>query len=55
VEYYALMHKDGKMTPDETTPGKGGRKVEDNDGGVNSTLIYCKHFCKCHNVPPLQR
>jgi hypothetical protein len=19
---------------------------------VNSTMIYCKNFCKCHNVPP---
>jgi hypothetical protein len=19
--------------------------------GVNSTMIYCKNFCKCHNVP----
>jgi hypothetical protein len=26
-----------------------------NDGGVNSTmiyLIYCKNLCKCHNVSP---
>jgi hypothetical protein len=21
---------------------------------VNLTKIYCKHFCKCHNVPPEQ-
>jgi hypothetical protein len=20
--------------------------------GVNSTVIYCKNFCECHNVPP---
>jgi hypothetical protein len=20
--------------------------------GVNSTVIYCKNFCKCHSVPP---
>jgi hypothetical protein len=19
--------------------------------GVNSTMIFCKNFCKCHNVP----
>jgi hypothetical protein len=26
--------------------------------GVNSILIYliyCKNFCKCHNVPPAQQ
>jgi hypothetical protein len=20
--------------------------------GVNSNMIYCKNFCKCHNIPP---
>jgi hypothetical protein len=20
--------------------------------GANSSMIYCKNFCKCHNVPP---
>jgi hypothetical protein len=31
--------------------------ITENDGGVNSSminLIYCKNFCKCHNVPPTQ-
>jgi hypothetical protein len=23
--------------------------------GVNSTIIYYKNFCKCHNVPPIQQ
>jgi hypothetical protein len=35
------------MRPAETIAGM----VE----GVNSSivyLIYCKNFCKCHNVPP---
>jgi hypothetical protein len=43
------------MIPVEIIPGFGGggywRMVE----GVNSSmiyLIYCKNFCKCHNVPP---
>jgi hypothetical protein len=22
--------------------------------GVNSTMIYCKNFGKCHNVPSVQ-
>jgi hypothetical protein len=43
------------MTPVETTPGIGGGKVKESDTGVNSTVIYCKIFCKCHNVPPVQQ
>jgi hypothetical protein len=46
-----------KMTPVETAPGMGGGEIQENDGGVNSNmiyLIYCKNFCKCHNVPPAQ-
>jgi hypothetical protein len=27
------------------------RKME----GLNSTMIYCKNICKCHNVPPIQK
>jgi hypothetical protein len=23
--------------------------------GVNSTMMYCKNFCKCHSVPPVQQ
>jgi hypothetical protein len=23
--------------------------------GVNSTMTYCKNFCKCYNVPPVQQ
>jgi hypothetical protein len=43
------------MIPSETIPGMGeGDKgewwmVE----GVDSSMIYCKNFCKCHNVSPL--
>jgi hypothetical protein len=41
------------MRPIETIPGigRGGqRRIKKNDGWVNSTMIYCKNFCKCHNV-----
>jgi hypothetical protein len=41
------------MRPVETIlMGEGGyrRMMEE----VNLTKIYCKHFCKCHNVPPVQ-
>jgi hypothetical protein len=33
-------------------------KIKENDGGVNSSMIYlicCKNSCKCHNVPPAQQ
>jgi hypothetical protein len=33
----------------------GYQGVKENDHGVNSTMIYCKNFCKCHNVPPVQQ
>jgi hypothetical protein len=28
---------------------KGG--IKENDGGVNSTMIYCKNLGECHNLP----
>jgi hypothetical protein len=34
--------------------GKGERRIKENSEGVPSSiiyLIYCKNFCKCHNVP----
>jgi hypothetical protein len=46
------MYENGKkMSPIETIPGIGGRRIKENYGGVNSTMIYCKNFGKCHNVP----
>jgi hypothetical protein len=42
------------MRPVETIPGMGTEEIKENDGGVNSTIIYCKNFCKYHNVPPGQ-
>jgi hypothetical protein len=32
-----------------------GREDKGECGGVNSTMIHCKNFCKCHNVPPVQQ
>jgi hypothetical protein len=49
-KYYVLMSENGKMKPIETIPGIGGRRIKENDGGVNPTMIYCKNFCKCHSV-----
>jgi hypothetical protein len=36
------------------TSRNGGGDVKENDR-VISTMIYCKNFCKCHNVPPVQQ
>jgi hypothetical protein len=48
------VYENEKMRPVETVPGMGEGGIKENDGikeGVNSTKIYCKNFCKCHNVP----
>jgi hypothetical protein len=48
------MYENGKMRPAETIPGMGvGGKRREMEG-VNSGMIYCNNFCKCHNAPPIQ-
>jgi hypothetical protein len=54
VEYYALMYKSEKMRAVETVLRTGEEGKKENDGGENSTMIYCRNSDKCHNVPPLQ-
>jgi hypothetical protein len=49
------MYDNGKMRLVETIPGTGrGKKKKRMMEGVNSTMIYCKNFCKCYKVPPTQ-
>jgi hypothetical protein len=43
------MYENGKMRPVKTILKVGGGKI------INSTTVYCKHFCKCHNVPIVQQ
>jgi hypothetical protein len=43
------------MRPVETISGLGGGEIKVNDGVVNSAVIFCKHFCKSHSVPPVQQ
>jgi hypothetical protein len=43
-----------KMIPIESTPGMGRERTKENDGGVNSTTMCYKNFCKYHNVLPVQ-
>jgi hypothetical protein len=51
------MYENGKMRWVETIPRIRGGRIKENDGGgeINYDMIYCKNFCKCHNVPPLQQ
>jgi hypothetical protein len=48
---YVLMYENGKMRPVETVPGMGVRGIKE----WNLTMIFCKNFCKCHTVPPVQQ
>jgi hypothetical protein len=45
------MYVNRKIRPVETIPGMWGGRIKENDGVVNSSRIYCKNFCKYHNVP----
>jgi hypothetical protein len=44
----------GKMRPIKTIPGMEGGGQKRMMEGLNSTTIYCKYLCQCHNVPPAQ-
>jgi hypothetical protein len=46
------MYQNGKMRAVETIPGMGERRMME---GMNSTMIYCKNFGKCHSIPPAQQ
>jgi hypothetical protein len=48
------MYEDGKMRPVETIPEMGARGKRRVMEEVNSSMIYCKNFCKCHNVLTVQ-
>jgi hypothetical protein len=48
------MYGNGKMKAVETIL-RMGEGIKENYGGVNSTIIYCKKFCKCHKVLPEQQ
>jgi hypothetical protein len=49
------MYVNEKMISVETIPEVGRGNKREKWVRVNSSmicLIYCKNFCKCHNVPP---
>jgi hypothetical protein len=48
-------HVNGKMTPVETIPEMGEKRIKKNGRGVNSSminLIYYKSIHNYHNLPP---
>jgi hypothetical protein len=45
------MNVHGKMISVETIPEMGGGGIMENGGSGDSNMIYCKNFCKCHNMP----
>jgi hypothetical protein len=49
------MYENGKMRPVEAVLEMGRGGIKETGGGVNLTMIYCKNFCNCHNVPPAQQ
>jgi hypothetical protein len=49
------MDGNEKLRAVETIPGMGIMGIREGDRVVNSVAIYCKKFCKCHNVPPVQQ
>jgi hypothetical protein len=36
----------------EIIPGSRGGRIKENGRGGEFSMIYCKNFCKCHNVCP---
>jgi hypothetical protein len=49
------MHANAKMRPVETISGRGRGRIKEIMAEVNSIIIYCKNFYKCHIVLPVQQ
>jgi hypothetical protein len=48
-------YENGKMRPVETIPGMWEDGERRRMEGVDSTMIDCKNFCKCHSAPQVQQ
>jgi hypothetical protein len=48
------MSENGKVRPVKIITVMGERRIKENEGGVNSTMRYCKDVGKCHSVPRVQ-
>jgi hypothetical protein len=49
------QYENGKMRSVETIARMGEGQIKRMMEGMNSTMIHCKKFCKCHIVPPVQQ
>jgi hypothetical protein len=47
--------ENGIMRPVETVLRKGEEGIKKNEGMGESNQGCCKHFCKYHNVSPVQQ
>jgi hypothetical protein len=47
------MYENGTVRPVETVSRRGKGEIKEKDGGDESK-IYCKNFCKCHNISLVQ-
>jgi hypothetical protein len=47
------MYENRKIRTVEIVLGIGRGGIKENNGR-DEFKISCKHFCKCHNVPPVQ-
>jgi hypothetical protein len=47
------MYGNGKMRLVDIILRRRRRRIKENDGEMNLTKIYCKHFCKCHIAHPV--
>jgi hypothetical protein len=58
-KYFVLMYENGKMRPVETSRngvgGEEGKRIQHSLKRVDLTMIYCKNFYKCRNVPPVEQ
>jgi hypothetical protein len=45
------MCVNGKMRLAETVPGMVAKRVKENGGGLNSSMMYLI-YCECHNILP---
>jgi hypothetical protein len=55
VNMMAILCTQAWKWKNETCWNCSRKKIKENGGGSDSTMIYCKNLCKGHNVPPVQK
>jgi hypothetical protein len=54
MEIFVLAYEDEQMRPVEIIPEWMWGRLRRIMKWVNSAIIYCKNFCKCHSGSPAQ-